>query len=544
MTAMTPTTAREARGLPVWEAAAALAAVALYLRTVGFGWVYDDVMEVVLNTSVRSLSNLPEIFNTTVWAGSGMETFLYRPLAIVTYALNWQISGAEPWSYHLVNVLLHATAAALVVRVGLLWRLPILAAGLAGLLFAVHPIHVEAVAPVFGRKDLLVTVFVLAFALTHRSALDRGGWRRAAAPLLLLCAMLSKEVGVTGLALVAAQDFRLERDRRAFLARPEVPLLYASHILAVTLFLLVRTSVTGGMGIPDTAFWDNPLVSAPFAQRLATGLVVAGEGLGLLLLPVGQSPDYSFDAIPVVASPFDPRLLAALVGGTGIVAATIHPRLRPTVLPLALTWYALALLPASNLLVVSGTLFAERLLYLPSVAFCLAAGAALAWVAERRRAAGLALAGAVVVGFGAGTVAYARHWSDDVTLFRRAAAASAGSTKAHHKLGEELLRRGEVGEALRSLRRALEIAPDNVFAAQTLDQARAHVVERWVGAPASGAAGAGPLPRDPDILLVVGATLLARGDTAGARTALEGFLELAGDGYGPERAWARSVLGS
>ncbi|MHB1194030.1 MAG: tetratricopeptide repeat protein [Longimicrobiales bacterium] len=532
-----------APGPRAWAALAALTAVALYLRTVGFGWVYDDQMEVVLNTFVRSLANLPAIFTSTVWAGSGMETFLYRPLAVVTYALNWQLSGAEPWSYHLVNVLLHAGAAVLVVRLGTLWRLSPAAAGLAGILFAVHPIHVEAVAAVFGRKDLLATLLVLAFALAHRGALERGGWRRAAAPLLLLCAMLSKEVGVVGLALVAVQDLWLERDRRAFLARREVPLLYASHLVAVTLFLLARTSVTGGMGIPDTSFWDNPLASAPLAQRVATALVVAGKGAGLLLLPLGQSPDYSFDAIPVVTSPFDLRLLATLLGGLALVGAAVHPRLRSTVLPLALAWYALSLLPTANVLVVSGTIFAERLLYLPSVGFSLVAGAALAWAVQRRRAGGTALAVAAVVALAFGTVAYSRFWSDDVTLFRRAAAAVPGSTKAHHKLGEELLRRGELGDALRSLGRALEIAPGNVFAAETLEQARTMVVQRYVLVPAGGApSGPEALPRDPDILLVVGATRLSQGDTTGARAALSDFLELAGDRYPAETAWARSVL--
>jgi hypothetical protein len=537
------TATSDARPVRVWEALAAAVAVALYLRTVRFGWVYDDQMEVVLNTFVRSLSSVPAIFTSTVWAGSGMETFLYRPLAVVTYAVNWQFSGAEPWSYHLVNVLLHAGAAALVVRLGSLWRLSPAAAGLAGILFAVHPIHVEAVAAVFGRKDLLATLFVLAFALTHRGALERGGWRRAAAPFLLLCAMLSKEVGVVGLALVAVQDLWLERDGRSFLARREVPLLYASHLVAVTLFLLARTSVTGGMGIPDTSFWDNPLVSAPLAQRVATAVVVAGKGAGLLLLPLGQSPDYSFDAIRVVTSAFDARLLATLLGGLALVGAAVHPRFRSTVLPLALGWYALSLGPTANVLVVSGTIFAERLLYLPSVAFCLAAGAALAWAVERRRAGGIAIAVAAVAGLSAGTVAYSRFWSDDVTLFRRAAAAVPESTKAHHKLGEELLRRGELGDALRSLGRALEIAPGNVFAAETLEQARTMVVQRWVLGPAGGAAsGPEALPRDPDILLVVGAARLSQGDTTGARAALSDFLKLAGDRYPAETAWARSVL--
>jgi hypothetical protein len=418
-----------------------------------------------------------------------------------------------------------------------------MAAGLAGLLFAVHPIHVEAVAPVFGRKDVLATLFVLSFLLAHRGALGRGGWRRLAAPLLLLSAMLTKEVGVVGLALVVLQDLWLEPDRRAFLVRREVPLLYASHILAVTLFLLARTAVTGGLGIPDTSVWDNPLVSAPLLGRLATALVVVCKGVGLLALPVGQSPDYSFNAIPVVASPFDPRLAVAVLGAGAVVAAATRRRLRRTVLPLGIAWYALALLPAANLLVVSGTIFAERLLYLPSVAFCLVAGAGLAWIAERRRTLGPALAGVAAVALAAGTLAYTRYWRDDVTLFRRAVSVVATSTKAQHKLGEELLRRGELGEALLHLRRAMEIAPGNVFAAETLEQARSAVVQRYVrAAPGAGGVPSEAIPRDPEILLVVGAAHLSRGDTAAARAALSVFLELAGDRYPVESERVRSLL--
>ncbi|MDP2956189.1 MAG: DUF1736 domain-containing protein [Longimicrobiales bacterium] len=560
-----------------WEAGTAVAAVALYLRTVGFGWVYDDLMEVVLNTFIRSFSHLGEIFTTTVWSGSGMETFLYRPLALVTYALNYQVSGAEPWSYHLVNVLLHAGASVLVVRLGLLWRLPVVAAGLGGLLFAAHPIHVEAVAAVFGRKDLLAALFVLAFALTHRGALVRGGWRRAAAPVLLLAAMLSKEVGVVGLALVVAQDLWLETDRRAFLARREVPLLYASYLAVATLFLLARTSVTGGLGIPDTSFWDNPLVSATVGVRVATALVVVGKGLALLVAPLGQSPDYSFDAIPVVSSPLDPRFLTTALVLAGIAALLATRRLRATALPLATAWYALALLPASNLLVVTGTIFAERLLYLPSVAFCLLAGAGLAWAAERRRRWGTSLAVLAFVGLGAGTLSYARFWTDDVTLFRRAAAAVPTSTKAHHKLGEELLRRGELGDALRSLDRALEIAPENAFASVTREQARAAVVQRFGPTPV---APSQPLPEgvrdDAEILCVLGLFRAQQGETAEAlrlleaavearptlaeawfnlgalrleagdgdagRAALARFVALAGSRFPTEVVWARSVL--
>lgn len=571
----------------MWEAAAVVAAVLLYLPTLGFGWVYDDQTEVVGNLFIRSLAHIPDIFTTTVWAGAGMETFLYRPLALVTYALNYQISGLAPWSYHMVNVVLHAACTLLVVRVGRQWGLGAAAAGVGGLVFAVHPIHVEAVAAVFGRKDLLATLFVLALALTHRGALDRGGWRRLAAPLFLLAAMLSKEVGVVGVALVAAQDLWLERDRRAFLQRPAVPLLYASYLGAVAAFLLARTAVTGGLGIPDTAFWDNPLVTAPLVPRLATALVVVGKGVGLLFAPVGQSPDYSFDAIPVVTSLRDPRLAVMLAGTAALAAGVLHPRLRRTALPLGVAWYLLALLPTANLLVLTGTIFAERLLYLPSVAFSLLVGAGAVGAAamaeglkrprsepgaapsRRTRSPQAATAVALIVALPLAltTLAYARHWTDDVALFRRAVAAVPNSTKAHHKLGEELLRAGELGGALRSLERALEIAPDNVFAAVTRDQARAAAVARYAGQvpPPDGdilhalgiahaqqgslgeaeALLAAAVATDPTLVAAwfnLGSVRLQLGDTVGARTALEHFLALSAGRNPQEEGWARSVL--
>lgn len=536
-----------------WEAAAALVAVAVYLPTLGHGWVYDDQMEVVRNALIRSFARLPEVFTTTAWAGSGMETYLYRPLAMVTYMVNHAVSGADPWSYHLVNVLLHGAATLLVVRLARAWGLPAAAAGITGLVFAAHPVHVEAVAPVFGRKDLLATILVLGMALAHRRAVSGAGARRWAwgAPLLYLGAMLSKEVGIVGIALVAAQDAFLEPDRRAFLGRRSVPVLYAAYAGAAALFLALRTAATGGLGIPDTAFWDNPLVEAGPGVRLATGLVVAAKGVGLLLLPVGQSPDWSYDAIPVVASAADARLWAALGGAAALGAAHALPRVRRSVLPLAVAWYGISLLPTANLLVVSGTIFAERLLYLPSVAFALAAGAALAGVTARPPrsttwpawAAPAAVGAAVALPLAGGTVAYARHWTDDVALFRRAVEAVPRSTKAQHKLGEELLRAGDVAGALRHLERALEIAPDNVFAAQTLAQARAEALRRWPlpeEAPAPGTClGAGPSPDDADVLYALAVGWRERGNAAGTEACL-----VAAIGADPAHATALTDLGA
>ncbi|UCC24975.1 MAG: DUF1736 domain-containing protein [Gemmatimonadales bacterium] len=501
-----------------WSLAAALVAAVLYLRTLGYGWVLDDYMEVVLNPFIQSWSNLPRIFGTTVWTGSGMETFLYRPLSQVTFLVNHGVSGLEPWSYHLANVLLHAGVSVLVVRVGVRWGLPVAAAGLGGVLFALHPVHVEVVAAVHGRKDLLATLFVLGMVLNHARARTEGGPWALLATALFGGALLSKETGAMGLALVAAADL-LSPARREILRSPAARGLYAAYASVAVFYLLVRVRVTGTLGVPDTFVWDNPLVALDFPGRIWSALAVLGMGMGTLVVPATLSPDYSYDAIPVATSPLDSRVLLALAM-LGLLAwcAVRFRRSHPWV-ALAVVWYFATLLPASNLLVAVGTIFGDRLLYLPSVAFCLAVSGityGLYRAARPRvaRIAAVALVGLLGAGWGLQSARYTGAWRSDIALFEWAVEAVPRSTKAHHKLGEEYLRADRPAEALLQLDRALAIAPSNVFAAGTRRQA----VERLIQEHAElfrDPLGAS-LPEDRSVLRALARLMDDRGRTDAA----------------------------
>ena len=434
--------------LPLWELFVALVAVALYARTVGFGWAYDDQLDVVTNTFIRSLRHLPEILSTTSWTGADGESHLYRPLALVTYTLNYQISGLEPWSYHLVNVLLHAGVSVLVYRVGRLWGLSAAAAGLGGLLFAVHPVHVEAASAVFGRKDALAAFFTLAMVLSHRKVMTRGGWLAVLPVVAYAGAMFSKEVGVVGLALVTANDWYLKPDRGRRLKSQRATGLYVAYVLTFLAYLAVRTSVVGGFGVPDTSYLDNPLMTATLGTRLLTAVALLGRGVALLAAPIVLSPDYSYDAVPVVRSILNWRFLAT-VAAVGLLARGLtKPAVRRSALPLGVLWYAITIFLTSNLVVLVGTIFAERLLYLPSVAFCLLVGAALAWLSQRQRPVATAATAVLIAALSVQTLRYSNAWRADIPLFRWAVASVPRSTKAHHKLGEELLRAGYLGEAV------------------------------------------------------------------------------------------------
>jgi len=446
-----------------WALAAALAAALAYAPTLGNGFVFDDGVVIVRNRLLRSLDRLPELVSSTEWGGAGIEVRAWRPLTALTYALDHAVGGLSPWSYHLSNVLLHALAAALLVGVGVRLGLTPAAAGLAGLLFALHPIHVEAVASVIGRKDVLAAFFAFATLLLHRRALARGGASLAWPVLTFSAAMLSKESGVVTLGLVALTDLAGRDSAVPGPPRRRVA-LYAAYVLALAGYLLLLRAVTAHAS-PEVPFEDNPVASAPATVRVLTAIVVIGKGLALQLLPLGQSPDWSFDAIPLATRLGDPRFLLTAAALAAWLAAGLALRRRAPIALLSLAWYACALLPASNLLFPVGTLFGERLLYLPGAGLALAAGALLAWAAARLpRPAALAAGAALAVALSAATVRYGLAWGDEERLFRLGARSAPASSKVHHKLGSLLARAGRREEALAELDLALAISPRNARA--------------------------------------------------------------------------------
>lgn len=419
--------------------AAALVALALYAPAVRYGFVLDDGAEIVDNRDIRSLSGIPRLFAGGAWRGAGYaQNPIYRPLTSATYALDYAAHGLSPAWFHFGNVVLHALVSALVALLALAVGLAPWAAGLAGALFAAHPIHVEAVANAAGRKDELAALFVIAAVLAHRRAVLRGGAWQALAPLLLAAAMFSKEIGVAGIAAIAAFDALFLRRTRG--------ILYMAYGCVLAGYLAARFAAVGGLqaSIP---FLDNPLASASVPVRLMTAIGVAGRGLLLQLAPLKLSPDYSFDAIPLVRSAADPVLLASIAAIA--LACALAWRLRPLGL-FALALYAASLAPASNLPFAIGTIFGERLLYLPSVALCLVAAS----LAPRP------LALAAVAALGARTLAYAPSFRDPAALFAKAVETQPRSARAHRMYGGVLMERGEPAAAAAQFEQALQIRDD------------------------------------------------------------------------------------
>ncbi len=430
-------------------------AIAAYSGTLVHGFALDDGPEVVDNAHVRSLASVVTVFTASSWAGAGDASVpMYRPLTTLSYSLNYALGGLDPFGFHLANVLLHAVVCVLVLLLGIHVGMGLPAASAAAALFAVMPVHVEAVANVAGRKDLLVAAFSIGALLAHSRAVRRGGLAVALAPLLVAGALLSKEAGLILVGLLAAHDLIFAREEwRAH--RQRTLGLFSGYVAITLLFVLARHAVLDTLVFPRIPFDENPVADAPGWVRVMTAVAVLGRGLALLVLPARLSADYSFAAIPPVTSPLDPYFLGSAAAILALAALAWRHRESFPLGLFAFLWYGISIFPASNLAVPIGTIFGERLLYVPSVAFALVAGAGVGrLLATRVRGAALAAVTVVIGLYGLRTWNYSRAWANDLTVFTAAAAAQPDSAKAQRMLGGALVEAGRPGEAVAAFRRA------------------------------------------------------------------------------------------
>jgi len=447
-----------------WVPAALIALLALLAYSLSFpgSFFMDDVGIVKANPLVAHL-DLRAIFTTDYW-GPDVNSGLYRPLTILSFALNRLLLGAEPWGFHLVNVLLHAGASllfyaalrSLTVSAGVAW----LAAGL----FAVHPIHTEVVNEAVGRAELLVACFLfLGLRLAAGS-----GWRRwGSVAACYAAALLAKEHAVVFLVLLPACDvFFAERPWQRW--RSRLP-LYLALAAVLLLWLTLRVwGVDRAMVPPDVLDpLYQPMAQMATAARVWLALKLQILYLGKLLWPQSLQGIYSGDSFfgPLEGLLSGWRLaVGAFILGAG--ALMVHGWRRRQLTGLALALYGVSFVPTANLFFVSGVIFAERLAYLPSAWFCLGVAAFVghcAALAERPAVWARFVWGAAIVYMlllGGMTLRRdvdfqnpTRLWMADVTRNPRNALAWMFLADAQYK-------DGATADAERSYGRLLEVAPN------------------------------------------------------------------------------------
>jgi tetratricopeptide (TPR) repeat protein len=396
--------------------------VLVYANTLWNKFTWDDELYITGNPQVTHFS----------WRGllaANPVTNVFRPLTFASFAFNWALQGAHPFGFHLLNLLLHAAVTLLLYFLlrALLEEIPHGAtmALVTAALFAVHPIHTEAVTSIVGRPELLAAGFLLAAWILHLRD------QEIPALICFVLALFSKESAAVFLPLVVVGDYAR--------GKWKPPLRYAPIAGVTALYLGLLWRVQGArFGQPNIAPLDNPLAALPAGWRILNAIRVAWKYVALQLYPATLSCDYSFNQIPMYK---DWRhTLPGVIAVVAVVGAWFWAvRQRRTEWVLAGAIYLGAFATTANILIPTGTILGERLAYLPSAGLCLLLAAV--WTQlfagsrqKREQTLALALLILAVGALGARTVVRNRDWRNDLTLFTAAVRASPGSAKAHLNL--------------------------------------------------------------------------------------------------------------
>jgi len=423
---LTPAQLLIAAGVPV------LAACFVYLPALGNGFIWDDPTVLLQMRAIQSVGDLlvpPPI----------IPKFYFRPFIFVTYLVDRAFGGETPFWFHASIIGWHALNTALVFALS--WRLfPgewLIASG-GALLFAVFPTHVESVAWMAGRSDVIVCSFVLLTVLLAMRHDDAASAWLAGGTLLL--ATLSKEMAVACVLLVPVLDLL---SLRRLLWLRYIPLL-----LATGLYFLLRNHALGAFvgGMP----------SAATPAQLGVDIVRAiGFYLARALVPLPLCA--YIPTVPDAPLYFFLGLLGPLCVVAFVAAALRRRRWQPAFL---VAWFCLTLAPSLTVIIrrSASAVVAERYLYVPTVASCLLIAWAIVRLGEQRRLRPQPLAavfGVLAIACAVEVMPYTRVWTDNFTFWSDVAAKVPDDALPQREVATALQDRGRLDEAEQALQRAL-----------------------------------------------------------------------------------------
>lgn len=423
-------------------------AFGLYGVSLDFGFVLDD--KIVLsenNFTKQGLKGIPELFSTDSFQGyfgeqkNILQGGRYRPLSLVSFAIEYQLFGLNPLVFHLGNILVYAFSI-FIAFVGLrrLFRenpanvvsLFSSAAFVTALLFMIHPIHTEAVANIKGRDELLSFLFSMLGLLFGLRYYDRKSWLSLVwCNLFFLLGLFSKENTLTFLAII---PFAVLLFRKLEAAR--ILMLVASLFLTSLIYMAIRIKALGYLFLdnPSTDIMNNPFVNLDFAEKYATIAYTLLMYIKLNFIPIELTHDYYPFHIPVMNFSDWQVWLSILIHLTMVVGVFYFWKRKPKI-SFALGFYLAALSIVSNIVVNVGTFMNERFAFAASLGMCLLMALALlrlkAFSSDRFNFAFPLILGLLFAAFSFKTFDRVFAWENELTLNQEAIKVSKNSARAN-----------------------------------------------------------------------------------------------------------------
>jgi len=430
----------------------------LYGYSLTFDYVLDDKMVLSENSfTQRGFSGIWDILSHDSFQGyiDSRKGLLiggrYRPLSLVTFAVEVQLLGKVPLVSHSINILLYAFNGLLLFRLlnelipekkhtPFYYHLPFIVS----LLFVLHPIHSEVVANIKGRDEILALLGCLAtlyFLLKARS-LKRHALLISSGCVFLL-ALLAKENAITFVAIIPLTfyfftDFELKHFRVVC-----IPLLVATLVYVGVRYWVMGYFLNTGMNV--TGLMNNPFLGATVAEKFATIFYTLGLYAKLMFFPRPLTHDYYPYHIPIIGWD-DPRSWASLMLYMVMIGYAVSSFREKNIVSFSILYFLCTLSIVSNLLIPVGTFMNERFVYMPSVGFCLLLGYIITrlladtWFRNLQwgRRVSLVLLAVIVSGYGFKTITRVPAWKNTMSLNRAAVSVSTGSARANCFMGVAL----------------------------------------------------------------------------------------------------------
>jgi protein O-mannosyl-transferase len=467
----------------------------LYANTIGFSYTLDDAIVITDNQfTKKGFEGIKDILTKDTFFGFFGENKQlvsggrYRPLSVVTFAIEYELFGPSPAISHFINVLLYGLTGIVLLLFlyelfpaersrNQLLNLPFLA----GLLFIAHPLHTEVVANIKGRDEIMC--FLGAFSALYflfRYIRTKGKHHLAISLILYFAALLSKENAITFLAVIpAALYFFASQSIR------KIALLCVPYLAVAGVFWYMRGAFTNSsVTMEVTEVLNNPFVYMTKSEKFATIVFTLGKYLWLLIFPHPLSHDYYYNQI-TVKHWSDASVILTLLIYAAIILYTAAGTFKKHPLAFAGFFYLTTFSVVSNLFFPIGTTMSERFLYVSSFGFSLVSAHFLLKLKKRPTPYGLLagpgdkallIAGGIILAaYSLKTVTRNEAWSDNYTLFKTDIKTSPNSAKLRNSMGGEtmavadreqdtLKKKVLLQEAITHLNKALEIYPNYAMA--------------------------------------------------------------------------------
>ncbi len=373
-------------------------------------FVFDDIIVVQNRGDLREPGNFFNLF-VSPYHQNMPKTGLYRPLTMISYAVNHYIDGT-PAGFHIVNVIIHALNSFLVFwLINFLFKNKFLSYS-TFLLFLAHPIHTEAVTSIVGRAELLAFLFGIAsiyFFVNKNKTLSAASF---------LLALLSKESALMVLPIVLYIDIVFVNKK---IIDSVKKLWFFSLPLGLYSLLRYKALSNYFFGDATTTVVENPLKFASFLERIATAFKVLYMYVERLIWPVHLSADYSFNAIKIISNPFvSVESAVGVLIFTLLVVLLIFYKKVSKEISFGAALFLFPYLIISNLIKPVGTIMGERLMYFSSLGFVVIAAFVLIKVSDYKKwgtKTTYGLLAVILVFYGVRTVIRNKDWHDSRALF-------------------------------------------------------------------------------------------------------------------------------